>query len=194
MTTPNVKRPWFFTWLNEAQQALRDGRIRANTFAVLVVLSQFADYTTGKEARPGLVRLHKETGLSERTISDSLKAGETAGLIRLVRRGFGNAGAGSANVYAMSRPGNSPQPATASALASARNSTLSRTHRGSTEETKNQQGTSKNRTVRPKNPPIDWKRVGLTQEQADRRGLTEMDFRNWLFIQQENEVGRQGSK
>lgn len=187
MRAARAKNPWFFNWLTRAQDALRHGQIRATTFTVLVVLSQFADYATGQNARPGLDRLARDTGLSRRTVTDALKAGEAAGLIRQVRRGFGNAGTGTTSVYEMvsspKQPGQqAPPPATAPATASATGLTLPRDDRGLTKVTKPQHGTGKLKKVRPPRAKLDWERVGLTQEIADDRGLTVVDYRNFLYL------------
>lgn len=194
-----ANRKWFFMWLKKAMKALEDGSISANSFAVLVVLSQHADYGSGENARPGSPRLASLTGLSEGTVSTALKDGRAAGLIHQVRRGFSNGGAGGNSVYRMnwsaSKGAPSPAPASFTALPSA--------DRDVTESSKSQRASpmSQPRTSRKVRRPsgrlqtakspaveqIDWLAVGITQRQADDRGLTRLDYDNFVFLREEDE-------
>jgi hypothetical protein len=196
MSQRPTTKGWFFVWLKEARKALAAGEINANAFAVLVVLSQCADYDTGANARPGVEYLSRMTRLAPRTVSEALKAGVAAGLIHQERRGFGNAGAGSPSVYRMEGLAS----AGASATAPANDSTLPSIHRVRTERTKSHQADENSdrplkvrRVKRRKAQAVEkssdaaqnWGRFGLSADEANQRGLTQVDFNNWVLMEEE---------
>jgi hypothetical protein len=73
---------------------------------VALTLATYSNGRTGGNVRPGIQRLAKVTGLSERTIIRSVKELEELGMVACVRRGssLGRGGKGMASTYQLTVP------------------------------------------------------------------------------------------
>jgi AraC-like DNA-binding protein len=78
---------------------LEKRQITAQHVVVLLCLAKHADWTTGRNARPGVETLARKCGVSEKTVRRCLADGEQLGLITMVRRGGGTGMSARGNTY-----------------------------------------------------------------------------------------------
>ena len=99
MVTPAERRQWRLHVLG-LQQLSTGERV------ALLALQEFADFDTGRNARPGVQVLAEKTGLSTRTVDRALARGLSLGLIRCAANSVGRRAA----VYELLPIGDSATP------------------------------------------------------------------------------------
>lgn len=102
MTQSNKpKAGWYFVHHNKLLTAVRAGDLTATEGMVLTMLASYANYTTGKGARPGNSRLANDCHVSLATVGRALTKARRLGLIKQTRKGFNNGAVSRASEFTM---------------------------------------------------------------------------------------------
>lgn len=93
-----------FTWMRAVYGCTEARRLSATHAAVVILLLDYADYSTGENARPTVPTLARRTGLGERAVRYALKAGVKVGVLVEGPRGGGQGDSARGTTYRLTIP------------------------------------------------------------------------------------------
>ena len=118
--TGTFKASWQTDVRNRIFEFVEKGKLVPARGFVLLRLMEYADYHCGEEARPGLERLERVCGMTERTVTRALQDGKALRLIEETKHGGGSGVNARASEFRFLSPVLSAQPAKRTARSAVR--------------------------------------------------------------------------